>query len=164
MGTATGKALIVEARTTIKCTPEEFLELVMDVERYQLVDTKIYPVDWARRDGNVTEFKFRPKVAGIPSPKVVQRVTLTPGERIDILNAPTPMNRLAYFHGSFECLRTDGMTQVTRRMEFRINPVVRWLFKPLLRRALSRDLPQELKLAKDYLESQNAGTEKPADD
>lgn len=50
----------VTAEQTIRCTPEEALEFVMDIERYAQVNDKIGPIDWARREGNLTEFKFLP--------------------------------------------------------------------------------------------------------
>lgn len=73
---------MVEAQVveTIRCKPDELLEFVMDIERYAEVDAKIRSLDWARREGELTEFKFRPKLPGVPlpSPKWVQQIRLTP--------------------------------------------------------------------------------------
>lgn len=57
---------MLEARVTetIRCTPEELLDFVMDPERYAEVDEKIGTIDWVRREGNVTEFRFRGALPG----------------------------------------------------------------------------------------------------
>lgn len=69
---------------TVRVAPEEFLDLVMDIERYAQVDKKISPVLWQRRNGDVVEFACRPKLAGLRQPKVIQYAQLTPGRRIGI--------------------------------------------------------------------------------
>lgn len=50
--------LSVQVVETIACSADDILEFVIDAEAYQLVDKKIRPVRWMRRDGNVTEFEF----------------------------------------------------------------------------------------------------------
>ncbi|MFK8843937.1 hypothetical protein [Streptomyces sp. Ac-502] len=82
----------VEEQLTIGCTAEAFLGFVMDVERYAQVDDKLRTVFWVRRDGDLTEFAFRPALPGVPfpQPKAVARMRLTPGRRIDIRLAPCP--------------------------------------------------------------------------
>jgi hypothetical protein len=87
---------------TIPCTPNEFLEFVLDIEGYAEVDDKIAPVLWSRRDGNVVQFACLPKIAGLRLPKVVQTMRLTSGERIDIGLNPPPANRLAHAVARFE--------------------------------------------------------------
>ena len=86
----------VTVERTVRCTPEEFLALVMDAERYAQIDDKLGRIDWVRRDGDITQFKFRSRLPGLPgpAPKVVSRMRLTPGERVDIEYAPPPHNRL----------------------------------------------------------------------
>src|SRR5439155_22651948 len=97
----------VQMEQTIRCSPEEFLDFVMDIERYAEVDDKLGAFDWVRREGNLVEFKFRPILPGIPgpAPKMVARGRLTPGERIDVTLAPLPhnklFNRLMTFAASF---------------------------------------------------------------
>jgi hypothetical protein len=147
----------VQVTTTVAASPDQVLGLVMDIERYAEVDDKIRPVLWARREGNRVEFACRPRLAGLRQPKVVQFVELTPGRRVDIGLLPRPANRLAHvmahFEASFECEPVDGGTQVTRRLEFRFSPAVRWLMEPLFSRRLERDVREELRLAKNYLET-----------
>lgn len=151
-----GIVVKVQLEETVRATPEEFLDLVMDIERYAQVDKKISPVLWSRRDGDVLEFACRPKLVGLRQPKVVQYARLTPGRRIDIGLTPLPNNRIAHamarFQASFECDAIEGGTRVVRTLEFRFKPLARWLFEPLFKRRLEREVREELSLAKNYLE------------
>lgn len=146
----------VQVTETIACTPDEFLEFVMDIERYAQVDKKISPILWQRRESDLLEFACRPTLAGLPQPKVVQQVRLTPGRRIDITLSPLPLNRLAHalahFEASFACTPVNGGTQVTRMLEFRFARAVRWMLEPLFRRRLPGEVRDEVQLAKQYLE------------
>jgi hypothetical protein len=152
--------MVTARRTqTIECTPDEFLDLVMDIEQYADVDDKLRPIYWSRRTGNVVEFQFRPKLSGlpIPAPKLVQRVELTPGRRIDVTNAPFPYNkignRMSTFTASFVCEPRDGATVVTRTIEMTFPAPIRWLVEPILRRRLQASVDVEIDRAKHRLES-----------
>ncbi|MGH3541485.1 MAG: SRPBCC family protein, partial [Mycobacterium sp.] len=155
---------VVRAETTriIQCTPDQFLELVMDIEAYAEVDEKIRPIYWSRRTGNVLEFQFRPKLPGtpIPAPKLVQRVELTPGRRVDVTNAPWPHNkvgnRMSSFAASFVCEPIDGATVVTRTIELNFPAPMRWLMEPILKRRLQTAVEDEIDRAKQRLESASA--------
>ncbi|MGH3901252.1 MAG: SRPBCC family protein [Pseudonocardiaceae bacterium] len=118
--------LTVEVTERISCTPDELLESVMDVERYAQVDRKIRPVQWARREGDLTEFCFRPRLVGIPAPPSVAQLRLTPGKRIDITLVPPPANRLTRmasdFDASFACTPVEGGTRLVRTLNFRFKP------------------------------------------
>jgi Polyketide cyclase / dehydrase and lipid transport len=155
--------VLAQTVQTIRCSPDDVLEFVMDIERYAEVDAKIRPIFWARRDGDTMEFQFRPKLPGIPlpAPKVVQRVSLTPGKRIDITNAPSPHNKIANrvsrFQASFVCDSVDGGTQVTRTVEITFPAVVRWLLEPRLARRLPAAVEDEIAQAKDHLEQRQSG-------
>lgn len=151
----------VELTRHIRCAPDDFLELVMDIERYQEVDRKIRPVHWARREGNRTEFRSRPRLGGLPAPvAVVQRIEFTPGERVDISLAPAPQNRLARavadFRASFVCRPCEGGVEVTRTLAFTFPLVVRWFYEPLLLRRLPAEVDEELAGAQRYLEARDA--------
>lgn len=147
----------VQVAETVACTPNEFLDFVMDIERYAEVDQKISPILWHRREGDLVEFACRPRLAGLPQPTVVQQIRLTPGERIDISLSPLPRNRLAHatahFAASFECTPIPGGVQVTRTLEFRFTPALRWMLEPLFRRRLPSEVRDEVQRAKQYLES-----------
>jgi hypothetical protein len=153
---------MVTAQTTrsIRCTPEAFLDLVMDIDQYAEVDDKIRPVYWSRRSGNVLEFEFRPKLPGLPfpTPKLVQRVELAPGKRVDITNAPSPRNkignRLSTFRGSFVCRPVDEGTAVTRTIEMTFPATMRWLIEPVLTGRLQAAVDDEMDRATARLENE----------
>lgn len=140
------------ATRVLSCSAEAFLAFVLDVERYREVDDKIGPIDWVRTEGLVTEFRFRPTLPGLPfAPKVVSRMRLTPGHRIDIDYSPLPQNRLAHristFAAGFECAPEEGGTRVTRTISIGIPRLFRVLEGRLLRRGLQRSIERELDLS-----------------
>lgn len=149
----------VTVEQTIQCTPAEYLELVMDAEKYAQIDDKLGPIDWVRRDGEITEFRFRSRLPGFPgpAPKVVSRMRLIPGERVDVEYAPLPHNRLvrriSTFSASFVCTPADDGIRVVRTIEIGFAPVLRWFAEPILRRALLPDVEREVQGAKALLES-----------
>lgn len=145
---------------TIRCSPEELLEFVLDPEAYATVDAKIGPIDWVEREGDVTQFRFRGKLPGLPgpAPKLTSRMSLTPGERIDVRLPSIPDNRLINlmmkdFSASWVCEPVDGATKVTRVLRFDFKAPAKWLAEPVLRRTLQHDVEDELRGAKEYLES-----------
>lgn len=151
---------MLEARVTetIRCTPEELLDFVMDPERYAEVDEKIGTIDWVRREGNVTEFRFRGALPGLPgpAPKIVSRMRLTPGERVDAGPPRIPANRLANLmaevSASWVCEPVDGATKVTRTQRVQLKGPLKWVMEPMLSRALQPDVEVEIRQAKAYLE------------
>lgn len=151
---------MVEAQVTetINCTPEEFLEFVMDPRAYAEVDDKIGAIEWVRREGTQTAFRFRGKLPGLPgpAPKIESRMRLTPGERIDVRLAPPPSNKLVHrmleFSASWVCEPADLGTKVTRTLRFDFKPPAKWLAEPVLERTLQRDVENEIRGAKQRLE------------
>lgn len=137
------------ASATFGLTADEYLSFVLDVERYRQVDDKLGPIDWVRTDGNVTEFRFRPKMPLMPwSPKVVSRMTLTPGQRIDIEYAPKPHNRLAHLLSSFFAFFSvepvaDGI-EVTRSVTISLPALLRPVERVTLGRQLQASVEREL--------------------
>jgi hypothetical protein len=147
----------VTVEETMSCTPEAFLSLVMDPHRYAEVDRKLGRIDWVRADGDVTEFRFRSVLPGLgPGPKIVSRMTLTPGRRVDVRLPDRPENRLARrfstFEAHFECVPVDGGIRVRRRIAFGFGAPLRWLVEPVLRRRLPADVEAEVKGAKRLVE------------
>lgn len=144
---------------TIRCTPDDLLAFVMDIERYAEVDDKIRPVEVVRREPTLTEFRFRPKLPGVamPSPKWVNQMRLTPGERIDIANAPLPRNKLANrmltFTASFAVEPVDDGTRVVRTVRMDFKPWARPLGERLLQGKLQAGVEEEIRRAKKYLEA-----------
>lgn len=151
------RVISLTAFETIARSPDDVLAFVMDPERYALVDRKIRPVRWVRRDGDVCEFGFRPSLLGIPGPTTVSRMRLTPGVRVDVSLAPAPANRLtrllADLDASFVVTPVAGGTRLDRRLTFRFAPVARLLVEPALRRGLAEDVRTEVRRAKEHLES-----------
>lgn len=153
----------VTVERTIRRSPDDVLAFVLDVAHYAEVDDKIGPIDWVRQDGEVTEFRFRSRLPGLPgpAPKVTSRMRLTPGERIDIAFAPLPANRLSHlltrFSASFVCTPTTDGTTLARTVDVGFRGPLRWLVEPILRRTLPPDLAHELDGAKRYLERQSVG-------
>ncbi|MCK2242075.1 MULTISPECIES: SRPBCC family protein [unclassified Crossiella] len=147
--------LTIEVTETIGCTPAELLEFVLDARRYAQVDRKIHPVLWMRREGEVTEFAFRARIAGLPGPVTVSRMRLTPGLRVDVALAPSPANRrgrlFSEFDASFVCTPVAGGTRLVRTLNFRFRAWLRWV-EPLLRRQVLAEVEEEVRLAKRYLE------------
>lgn len=147
----------VTVEETVSCSPDAFLALVMDPRRYAEIDRKLGRIDWVRREGDVTEFRFRSVLPGLgPGPKIVSRMTLTPGVRVDVRLPDRPENRLARrfstFEASFECVPVDGGIRVRRRIAFGFAAPLRWLAEPVLRRKLPADVEAEVRGAKRLLE------------
>src|SRR5438309_11525413 len=141
------------ATATLKTTAEEYLAFVLDVERYRQVDDKLGPIDWVRTEGNVTDFRFRPKMPLTPwSPKVVSRMTLTPGQRIDIEYAPKPHNRLARalssFSAYFSCEPNGEGIRVTRSVTISLPAFLRPIERLTLGRRLQASVERELVLSR----------------
>lgn len=76
----------------IAAPPDDVLEFVMDIERYQQVDPKIEPVEQVSRTAARTEFSFRPKLGGIRrrGPTTRAGMQLTPGDRVEITRLHNP--------------------------------------------------------------------------
>jgi hypothetical protein len=142
----------------VRCAPDDFLALVMDAERYAEVDAKLGRIDWVRRDGDVVDFQFRSRLPGVfgPGPRVVSRMRLIPGKRVDVQYAPPPRNRLvrriSTFAASFECEPTTDGTRVIRTIEMRFAPFLRWYLEPILDKTLRPDVEKEIDGAKELLE------------
>ncbi|MBO8191933.1 SRPBCC family protein [Streptomyces oryzae] len=153
----------VTVEQTVRCTPDAFLGLVMDPERYARVDAKLGHIDWVRREENVTEFKFRSRLPGLPgpAPKVVSRMELTPGEAVHVRYAPPPHNglvrRVSSFAASFVCTPEGDVTRVVRTIEMGFPPGLRLLVEPVLRRTLRPDMEREVLGAKALMEGAEEG-------
>lgn len=143
----------------IKCPADRVLEFVMDPRAYAAIDSKIGEIDWVRRDGDVTEFRFASKLPGMPgpSPKVVSRMSRTPGERVDVRLPPVPANRLANlvseFSASWVCVSSGERTAVTRTVRCGFKGPLKWFAEPILRRTLRPDIEDEMRQAKAVLEA-----------
>ena len=129
----------VQREITIRCSPEEFLGFVMDIERYAEVDDKLGSFDWVRREENFLEFRLRPILPGVPGP--APRMT-----------AQGRLTRMLTFAASFAFDRVEEGTLVRRTFGVELRPAFGWLLEPILRRSLPADIENELRQAKRYLE------------
>lgn len=150
----------VTVEEAMNCTPDDFIEFVLDVHRYAEVDHKIAAIVWARRQGDLTDFKFKPALPGLPgpAPKMVMRVHRVSDTRIEMSLTPLPHNRLNHrlmtFTSSFDCTPTEGGTVIRSVTSIGVAPVARWLLEPVLRRNLPADIEAEMKRAKAYMQRQ----------
>lgn len=134
-----------EAGVTVTATPGEVLDLICDLGRYRLADTKIRTVLVAG-GGPDSEVRFRSRLRGLPTPAVRQRVVRTGDERVDIASVPGWQDRLVGFRGSLTATPTAGgaLTRVVHREELHahgpLRPVVEWY----LRDWLARDVAAEV--------------------
>lgn len=142
-----------EASTLVARPAAEILDFILDVEAYRAVDPRLRTIRWVRRTPGETVFRFRPALMGLPGPLTTQRVTLTPGRRVDITPVPSVMDRFAGFAGLLECTPEGGATRVRRRLEFRFPRPLSWLMDPPLTRWLAKDVPAELARLKAHLEA-----------
>lgn len=73
-------------------------DVIMDLGRYRQVDDKLGAIRRLERAGDTLTVRFGPRLRGVPSPvPVAQRVTLTPGARIDIRDASSWLDRFLTF-------------------------------------------------------------------
>jgi ribosome-associated toxin RatA of RatAB toxin-antitoxin module len=142
-----------EASTVVARPAQEILDFIMDVEAYRAVDPRLKTIRWVTREPDQTVFRFRPKLMGLPGPMTTQKVSLTPGERVDITPLPSPMDRFTEFAGLLECTAEGSGTRVRRRLEFKFARPFSWLLDPLLNRWLAKDIPAELARLKAHLEA-----------
>ena len=101
-----------EASTTVTAPPAQVLDLVCDLERYKLADTKIRKVLGTRIDGDRIVVRFRSRLRGLPAPAVEQQIVRSGDERLDITSVPSWHSRLVRFSGSVSCERTTAGTRV----------------------------------------------------
>lgn len=145
---------------TIGCEPQQWLDLVLDVHRYALVDDKIGRIWWVRHSGDQTEFKFTPRLPGVSLPglPIVSQMRLVPHQRINVRFAPLPRNLGSHaavrFRARFSCEAVPEGVRVSRMISFRFTaPLGLWI-EPVLRRTLPVSVERELRLAKQLLEAE----------
>lgn len=141
----TAPLIVGEGRATVRATPDEVFEFVLDLTRYRQADRKIGRVGEIRRDGDTGTVRFAGRLRGLPGPSGVYPFTLTESR----LTFGTPIAGparwfLEHFEGRFECEVTDAGTVVAHREEYRFKPPWSWLAGPLLGRWLERDTAGEM--------------------
>ena len=139
-------AITGEATTTVRATPTEVIEFVLDLRRYREADHKIGRIGAVQRDGDTGSARFSGRLRGLPGPAGTYPFRIS-GEHL-VFGTPTSGPArwfLSGFEGSFACERTDdGTTTVTHRETFVFRRPWRWLANPLLRRWLEADTVAEM--------------------
>lgn len=146
--------VVGEAELVMATTASRVIELVMDVERYREVDTKIGTIHWVTRspDNRQVTFRFTPRLGPVPALlRSTQHVTRRGDRALVIRPAPSWTDRLARFEGTVECWPDPDGVRVRRRLQFWLTPLLRPLLGPPLRRWLATDVPAELEGARRVL-------------
>jgi hypothetical protein len=141
-----GAPIIVgEASTTVRASPHEVFDFVIDLERYRQADHKIGRVGDVRRDGDRGTVQFSGRVRRLPGPSGTYPFTLDESRLVFGTPIAGPARWfLASFEGSFDCEATTEGTRVTHREAYRFKAPWRWLAEPLLRSWLERDTADEM--------------------
>jgi hypothetical protein len=63
-------AIIGEATTTVRATPDEIINFVLDLERYRQADHKIGRVGAIERHGTTGTARFGDRLRGLPGPSL----------------------------------------------------------------------------------------------
>ena len=127
--------IVGEASTTVRASPNEVFDFVIDLVRYRQADHKI--------DRGTVQFSGR--VRGLPGPSGTYPFTLDESRLVFGTPVAGPARWfLASFEGSFDCEATTEGTRVTHREAYRFKAPWRWLAEPLLRRWLERDTADEM--------------------
>ncbi|HEX3784125.1 MAG TPA: SRPBCC family protein [Pseudonocardiaceae bacterium] len=144
-----------EAEITIRRSPKDIIDFVMDLREYRQVDEKLGKIHsiTPAEDGDGVLLNFSPKILGMPGPSTTQRVVRKNDERIDISGIPAWTDALMTFTGFFTCQEVDEGTLVTRALNFTFKKPFAVVFDPLFNRWLAKAVPEELAKAKEYLEA-----------
>lgn len=136
--------IVGEGTATVKATPDEVFEFVLDLERYRQADHKIGRVRAVEGDGNSGTIRFAGRLRGLPGPTGTYPFTRT-DNRLQV-GSPTAGAARWFldFEGTFDCEVTDEGTVVTHREAFTFKRPWNWLARPLLGRWLERDTADEM--------------------
>lgn len=156
--------IIGEATTTVRATPEDVFEFVLDLDRYRQADHKIGRVLDVERTGNTGTARFAGRIRGLPGPVGTYPFTLTE----DRLVFGSPEAGLARwfmdFEGTFECTVTEDGTRVTHREAYTFKRPWRGLANLLLRGWLERDTTAEMARVKRLIEDGDATADRSTPD
>ncbi len=148
-----------EGTAVIECSAQDVLEFALDLDRYRRVDPKFRKIHRHEMHGDEGEIRYSGTLRGIPTPADTQTIRLVRWTRLDYESVPSALNRLARFHGWFECEAREGGTFVRHREEFDFSPLVGWLARPILERWLRDQVQEEVQELKRQLEEPRRSAE-----
>lgn len=140
----------------IGVSAREVLEFALDLDRYRTVDPKFRTIHHHEFEGERGLVRYSGTLRGIPTPPDTQEIRLTPWARLDYRSVPSALNRLARFHGWFECDERPDGTLVRHREEFDFPPLIGWAARALLGQWLQEQVAREVEDLKLALESKGA--------
>jgi Polyketide cyclase / dehydrase and lipid transport len=156
------RLIVGEASATVKASPREVFDFVIDLERYRQADHKIGHVGDVRRSRHGGTAHFSGRIRGIPAPAGTYPFALTRSRLVFGTPIAGPARRfLESFEGSFDCEVTPDGTLVTHREAYGFKRPWRWLAEPLLRRWLERDTAAEMVRFKALVEDGATGDVEP---
>lgn len=143
-----------EATRVVSATCQEVLEFVLDLDRYRKADTKIgrvtQPVELDEHGEGTTRYWGR--LRGTPPAPDTNLVRLRRWHELTFTGAPRQPARLILdFTGRFTCVEREEGCQVTHSYEMTFRRPLRWVYEPLLRGWLQRELEAELDRVRDIL-------------
>ncbi len=146
------------ASTTVKASPQEIFDFVLDLNRYRKADRKIGRVGSvvkSERGGTVT---FSGRIRGLPGPSGTYPFTRTES-RLEFTSAIAGAARwFLDFNGTFDCEVTTAGTVVTHREAFNFKRPWRWVVEPFLRHWLETDTDQEMVRFKELVDAEGHGS------
>jgi hypothetical protein len=144
--------IVGEATATVKASPRQVFEFVLDLRRYREADHKIGRVGALVRNGDSGTVRFAGRIRGLPGPSGVFPFTMTPSRLVFGSPIAGAAKWFVDFEGSFDCTETAEGTVVTHREVFEFKRPWRWLAEPMLRRWLERDTTAEMLRFKPLVE------------
>jgi hypothetical protein len=144
--------IVGEATATVKVSPNEVFEFVLDLNRYRQADRKIGRVGPMTRNGDTGTVRFSGRIRGLPGPAGTYPFTATTSRLQFGSPIAGPARWFLDFEGTFDCEATADGTVVTHREVFNFKRPWQWLAEPLLRRWLEADTAQEMVRLKELVE------------
>jgi len=145
-----------EASAVIERSAQDVLDFAIDLDRYRQIDPKFRKIHRHHMRGDEGEVRYSGTLRGIPTPADTQSIRVTRWTRLDYESVPSTLNRLARFHGWFECEEREDGTVVRHREQFDFAPAIAWLAAPLLKGWLQDQVRHEVEQLKRHLEASSS--------
>lgn len=127
--------IVGEASATLRASPGDVFDFVIDLKRYRQADHKIGRVGKVHRSNGRGTVQFSGRIRGLHGPSGTYPFTLDESRLVFGTPIAGPARWfLAYFEGSFDCQTAAEGTMVTHREMYRFKAPWRWLAEPLARR------------------------------